>query len=162
MDIERDWPAIKMHFRVSWKSNLHVTIASVNNENKPTATPIGSLFLNADAAGFYFEKFPSRLPQDAVHHPDICVLAVNSSSWFWLVSLFKGRFNTYPAIKLYGILGEKRKATPEEKNRLLKRMRRTNRFKGHRYLWQNMDAIREIKFIRAEKINLGTMTSELP
>lgn len=161
MEIDRDWPAIRAHFRRCWKINFHVTIASVNAEHHPTVTPIGSLFLNEDRTGFYFEKYPALLPQHALVNPNVCILAVNSSRWFWLVSLFRGRFNTYPAIKLYGLLGQKRSATTDEKKRLLNRMRMTRGSKGYDYLWKNMEYIRELKFTRAEKINLGNMTDQL-
>ena len=46
MDIVNDWNKIKKHFNKSFYSNFHVAIASVNKDNKPTVTPIGSLFLN--------------------------------------------------------------------------------------------------------------------
>jgi len=161
MDIFKDWQLIKSHFRLSWKSNFHVSIASVNTEHQPTVTPIGSLFLNEDQTGFYFEKFPTLLPEHALINPNICVLAVNSGTWFWLTSLFKGRFDSYPAIKLYGQLGIKRKVTAPEKQRLLRRMRSTKRLKGYAYLWENMEYVRELKFTRAEKINLGVMTRGL-
>ena len=40
-------------------------------------------------------------------------------------------------------------------------MQITNGLKGNRYLWKKMEFVREIKFTRAEKINLGSMTAEL-
>ena len=161
MDIHHDWASIRAHFRRCWKINFHVTIASVNAEHHPTVTPIGSLFLNEDGTGFYFEKFPNLLPKHALVNPNVCILAVNSSRWFWLVSLFKGRFTTFPAIKLYGVLGQKRIASTDEKNRLLNRMRMTRGLQGHDYLWKDMDYVRELQDIRAEKINLGSMTAHL-
>ncbi|MDZ4706799.1 MAG: hypothetical protein SH818_00230 [Saprospiraceae bacterium] len=161
MEINFDWPAIRAHFRASWKSNFHVSIASVNAEHHPTVTPIGSLFLNQDATGFYFEKYPTSLPLHVQVNPNICILAVNSGRWFWLTSLFRGRFPTYPAVKLYGLMGQKRLATGDEKKRLLNRMKSASRLKGYHYLWKDMEYVRELKFIRAEKINLGSMTSHL-
>ncbi len=75
--------------------------------------------------------------------------------------MFKGKFSHYPAIKLYGQLGERRKATEIETNRLNRRMKTTKALKGNKYLWGKMEFIREIAFTRAEKINLGKMTKEL-
>lgn len=161
MNIKTDWNSIRMHFSKSFKSSLHVSVASVDVENNPTVTPIGSLFLNNDQTGFYFEKFPTKLPVNIKSNINICVLGVNSSKWFWVRSLFKEKFSNTPAIKLYGILGEKRKATEEENRALVRRMRSTNRLKGHKYLWGKMDSVREITFSRVEKINLGKMTSKL-
>lgn len=161
MDIQANWSIIKTHFNRSFSSNFHVAVASVNQHGNPTVTPIGSLFLNSDQTGFYFEKFPSKLPEHALSNPNICVLAVNSSAWFWLKSLFTGQFKTYPAIKLYGQLGIRRKATELENQRLQRRMRFTRRLRGNAYLWGKMEFIREVRFTSAEKIELGRMTAGL-
>lgn len=161
MDITKDWSKIRRHFNTGFRSNLHVSVASVDAENMPTVTPIGSLFLNDDQTGFYFEKYPSKLPVHAKTNKNVCLLAVNSNRLFWVKSLFKGKFNNYPAVKLYGELGDKRKASENELNRLKRRMRATKRLKGHKYLWGKMEHIREISFTNAEKIQLGNMTKDL-
>lgn len=161
MDIKENWIEIRKHFNTSFRTNFHVSFASIDKEGNPTATPIGSLFLNSNQTGFYFEKFPTKLPENSKSHKNICVLAVNSNTFFWLTSLFTGKFNRHPAIKLYGKLGVKRKATEMEIKRLNARMRTTKFLKGNKYLWGNMEYIREITFSKAEKINLGEMTQNL-
>lgn len=161
MDIEAEWEEIRRHFKRSFSTNFHVSIASVDSKNEPTVTPIGSLFLNDDKTGFYFEKYPTKLPRYAGINKKVCVLAVNSGRVFWLKSLFTGKFSKYPAIKLYGELGERRKATAIEKKRLDRRMAPTRGLKGNKYLWEDMPFIREIHFAKAEKINLGDMTRHL-
>lgn len=161
MDIKTNWNKIRLHFSKSFRSNFHVSIASVDSENNPTVTPIGSLFLNKNLTGFYFEKYPSKLPVYAKINRKICVLAVNSSTWFWIKSLIRGKFKNYPAIKLYGELGQKREATKIEITRLNKRMVTTKGMKGNTYLWGDMKLVREITFTKAEKINLGEMTKDL-
>ncbi len=158
MDIISNWDKIKQHFNKSFRSNLHVSVASITSDNIPTVTPIGSLFLNNDQTGFYFEKYPAKLPMYSKINKKICVLAVNSNRWFWLNSLFRGKFKSYPGIKLYGELGEKRKATEIEIKRLNRRMKMTKGMKGHKYLWENMKMIRELNFTDVEIINLGEMT----
>lgn len=161
MDIQSNWEEIRKHFNRSFKTNFHVSIASVGSDNNPTVTPIGSLFLNKNQKGFYFEKFPTKLPENSTRNKNICVLSVNSSTFFWLTSLFRGQFQHHPAIKLYGQLGEKRKASELELKRLKARMKLTKWLKGNDYLWGNMDTVREITFTKAEKINLGKMTQKL-
>jgi len=161
MDIETNWQQIREHFNTSFKTNFHASVASVDKNNNPTVTPIGSLFLNHDQTGFYFEKYPVKLPEHAEHNKNICVLTVNSGKWFWLKSLFSGRFKSHPGIKLYGELGERRPATEKEVKRLNRRMKATKGMKGNSYLWGNMPFVREIKFTHAEKINLGKMTESL-
>ena len=152
------WKKIRTHFRTSFSSSLHVSIASVNAENEPTVTPIGSFFLNKNQTGFYFEKFTTQLPRNAKTNKNVCVLAVNNGKWFWIKSLFKGTFEKNPAIKLYGKLGKKRKATDAELHAFRRRVRFTSRLKGHRLLWDGMDYIREIKFTKAEEMKIGKMT----
>lgn len=161
IDISENWNDIKIHFRKCIKENMHVAIASVDENQIPTITPIGSLFLNNDQTGFYFEKFATKLNKNSKSNKNICILAVNTGKWFWLQSLFKGKFSAYPAVKLYGELGEKRDATPKEFRAFQRRVRSTRRLKGHQYLWKEMSQIREIRFTNAEKINLGNMTKEL-
>ena len=125
INLKKDWNNIRIHFSKSMASSMHVSIASVDENQIPTVTPIGSLFLNKDQTGFYFEKYPTKLPHHAEINKNVCVLAVNSNTWFWLKSLFKGKFNNYPAIKLYGQLGERRKASKIEISRLQHRMKTT-------------------------------------
>lgn len=158
MDIIVNWTDIRKHFNKSFRTNFHVSVASVDKDNNPTVTPIGSLFLNKNQTGFYFEKFPTKLPENSKTNRQICVLGVNSSTMFWLTSLFIGQFKSNPAIKLYGELGERRKATDIEIKRLDSRMHTTKWLKGNKYLWENMEFVREINFTKAEKINLGEMT----
>ncbi len=161
MNIQENWLTIKRHFYTCLKQNLHVAVASVSKEGYPTVTPIGSLFLNQDTSGFYFEKFPSKLPKHAKNNKHICVLAVNNSKWMWFCSLWKGKFLTFPGMKLYGELGKLRKATELEKQRWLKRTKIVKRLKGHDLLWSDMDYVREVHFTKAEIINLGKMTIDL-
>ena len=89
------------------------------------------------------------------------MLAVNSNTWFWIKSLFIGKFKKYPAIKLYGMLAERREATEFEISKLNRRMSATKGLRGNKYLWGEMKIVREIKFVSAEKINLGKMTMKL-
>jgi hypothetical protein len=161
MDLKSNWTEIRKHFNQSFRTNFFVSIASVDKDNNPTVTPIGSLFLNRDQTGFYFEKYPTKLPEHTKNNKNICILAVNSGTLFWLKSLFKGQFKTNPAIKLYGELGERRKATEKELNRLDRRMKATKGLKGNTYLWGSMPIVRELTFTKAEKINLGKMTEHL-
>ncbi|WP_103867384.1 hypothetical protein [Aquimarina sp. I32.4] len=104
MNLIIEWKNIRIHFNKSFKSNLYVSIASVDSNNTPTITPIGSLFLNDYQTGFYFEEFVSKLPIHSNINKNICVLGVNSNHLFWIKSLFKEKFPTSPAIKLYGEL----------------------------------------------------------
>ena len=81
--------------------------------------------------------------------------------FFWIKSLWKGKFSEYPALKLFGTLGQRKEATPQQLRALSRRVRFTSKLKGHKYLWGDMKYIREITFSRVEKINLLNMTKDL-
>jgi len=159
MDLQDNWQEIRAHFNRSVRSSLHVSIGSVSKDGNPTVTPIGSLFLNKGQKGFYFERYTVSLPLNSKYNRHICVLGVYSSKWFWIRSLLKSKFSKPPAIKLYGVLGDRREATEIELARLKKR---TKLFKiskkGYDYLWGDMKYVREISFTKIEKMKLGNMT----
>ncbi|CAL2101567.1 Pyridoxamine 5'-phosphate oxidase family protein [Tenacibaculum sp. 190130A14a] len=162
MDIKKNWKIIRRHVTASFKTSLHVSIATVSKDNTPLVTSIGTLFLNKDQTGFYFEKFSSKLTSNVEVNNQVCVLAVNSSRWFWIKSLYKNKFEKHPALKLYGELGLQRKASDQELSRLERRMKLLKGLKGHTYLWgKGMDTVREIRFNKVEKMKLGIMTAEL-
>ncbi len=136
-------------------------MGSVDANNQPNVSPIGSFFLNGNQTRFYFEKFPRKLPVNIKSNNHICFLAVNSSTWLWLRSLMFGKFSRYPAMQLYATAGDLRKSTDVERSRLHRRMRLTSGFSGNKYLWSDMEMVRDVAFSRAEKINLGKMTDHL-
>ena len=158
MEIEADWQTIKKLFRDSFTSSFHYAISTVTENGEPHVTPIGSLILGAPGYGFYFEEFPSRLPRNLESNPKVCVLAVNSSRWFWLRSLIRGRFKVPPGVRLCGKAGEAREATDKEISLWQKRLRPVRFTKGHALMWRNMRTVRDIEFNRIEPINIGKMT----
>jgi len=156
-----NWDKIRKHFSQSFASSMHVSIASLDENQCPRISPIGSFFLNKDFSGFYFEQYTRQLPRAAKQDQGVCILAVNSSKWFWIKSLFKGQFIDHPAIRLFGELGQRRKATPQEIQALQRRMRATRRLKGHQLLWNDLEYVREVKIIRAEQMKIGKTTNNL-
>lgn len=158
---ESEWLTIRKSINRNFTSNLHVAIASIDKENFPTVTPIGSLFLNADQTGFYLEKFTQSIPQNFKTKQQVCVMSVNSSKWFWLKSIIKGKFKHSPAIRLYGTLQPVRKATELELKRFDKRFKRLSPFKGYQLLWADMVMVRPISFSHVAYISLGEMTIHL-
>jgi len=158
MNLDENWPAIKRVFEQSFKSSFHYSIASVNNDGTPQVTPIGSLFLSEPGHGYYFEEFPQQMPQNFKTNNNICVLAVNSSRWFWFKSLLSGKFVSPPAIRLLGEAGARREANANEIQLWRKRVKQTRFTKGYAMMWKNMKMVREIKFTKAIIINLGEMS----
>ncbi|KAA3619333.1 MAG: pyridoxamine 5'-phosphate oxidase family protein [Calditrichaeota bacterium] len=160
MDINRNWGTVKNLFKSSFKSSFHYAIASVTEDGEPHVTPIGSLILGKSGQGFYFEKFPQHLPQNIKTNKQICVLAVNSSRWFWFKSLVGGKFTTPPAVRLHGVAGELRDATDIEIALWQKRVNSVRFSKGHALMWREMCMVREIKFNKIEPVQIGKMTRD--
>lgn len=160
MELNQNWEQVKILFRESFKSSFHFAIASITDNGEPHVTPIGSLILGKPGHAIYFEEFPGQLPQNYQSNPHICVLAVNSGLWFWFRSLFKGKFPTPPAVRLYGKAGQLRNASAEEIELWQKRVRAVRFTKGHEIMWSNMKKVREIEFSRIEPVLLGPMTKE--
>lgn len=160
MDVSENWKAVKELFKNSFKSSFHYAMATVNEDGEPHVTPIGSLILGKPGYGFYFEEFPRQLPRNFKTNKQVCVLAVNSSRWFWFKSLVTGRFSTPPAIRLCGTAGEIREASKNEIELWHKRVKPLSFSKGHAIMWANMKTVRDIEFTRIEPVHMGEMTRD--
>lgn len=153
-----DWQAIRRHFRRSFSSNLHTAVATADAEGQPSVSPIGSLLLNReDYTGFYFELYTASIPKNARANRRVCVMSVDSGKWFWLKSLFRGNFSRPPMIKLYGELGERRPANPEEIARFQRRAGWLLNLPGGKKLWGQLHFVREIRFDGFELAKLGAV-----
>jgi hypothetical protein len=119
------------------------------------------LVLGKPGCGLYFEKFPHQLPQNFQSSKKVCVLAVNSSMWFWIKSLVRGRFSSPPAVRLHGTVGEKREATEKELALWQKRIRRAGFTRGHAIMWRTMSKVRDIEFTRVDPVQIGAMTRDV-
>lgn len=162
LPMKKEWKRIRAHFRRSVRSNSHFVVTLVDDEGYPRPMPIGSVALNREEPGGYFiEKFTSSFARFGEEGQQICVLAVNTNTWFWLRSLLKGQFYRPPAIRLYGRLGKLREGTAAEKERFQRLVRPARRTKGYKIMWKDMNRVRELTFERAEGANLGLMTDAL-
>ena len=149
------WSQVRLHFRKCQSQNLHQVISTVDELGMPQITPIGTVFLNDDLSGFYFEMYTKTLPDCAKSTKRIAILGVNTSKWYWFKALFKGVFYGPPAVKLYGQLGQRRKATDVEMKRLERRLSSARRMKGYDLLWKNMVLIREFSIDTYKMIEFG-------
>lgn len=160
MITERQWKQIRILCEKVFRSSLHYSIGTVNEDGTPHVTPIGSLIFLDVNKGVYFEYFTRKMPLNFKVSQNVCVLAVNSGKWFWLKSLLRGKFHEPPAIRLKGTAGIKRKATDEEKGIWHRRIGPLRLSKGYNLLWADMDEVREIHFHTVEFVNLGKMTEQ--
>ncbi len=156
-----NWNMIRSHFKRALQRNTYVSIATIKPDGTPHVSPVGSFFLNKDYTGYYLEKFTTAIHKNSPLHPEVSVMGVDPGRWFWLKSLYKGRFDRYPAIRLYGVAGERRPATDEEKERFLKMVRPLKWTKGYPLLWEDMGTVRVIHFHDFEPARLGKMTRHL-
>ena len=145
-DIATHWPDILQVVQQAKKSSRFFSIATVDAQGNPCITPIGHVFFRDDGTAYYFDAYSRHMPQNFQHNRRVCLMAVNSGAGFWLKSLFKGRFNTPPAVRLFGEVGDKRLATPAEKAQLAASIKATSRLKGHQLLWAHLDQVRDIRF----------------
>ncbi len=156
-DLKSRWPEIKKLFRRAFNSSFHYSIASVTAEGTPHVTPIGSLILLDDLKGFYFEIFTKNLPTNLKTNQRVCVMAVDDGFWFWLRSLIAGRYSRPVGFRLYGTVGERRVATPEEIGQFHKRVRHLSFLKGYKLLWKTLHDVRDIQFDSFEEVFIGPM-----
>ena len=160
MDVIENWQEIKKIFNDSFRSSFHFSIATINKDGSPHITPIGSLILGKAGSAIYFEKFTQKIPINGNENKKICVLAVNSGKLFWLKSLLFGGFSKPPAIRLYGKLGNRRKATEKEIKLWQKRVKSVSFTKGHKLMWVNMKTVRELSFDQVEPVQMGEITRQ--
>jgi hypothetical protein len=154
-----DWQVIRHIFRDAFSSSFHFTVASINEDGSPHVTPIGSLLLGEEGRGVYFENYPRNLPRNLQRDQRVCIAAVNTSRWPLIWALFRGKASRPIGVRLYGTVGERRAATPEEVDGFLHRVRFFRFFRGHRLLWGNLHTVREVLFHAFEPVRLPPLGS---
>ena len=162
MEIGNHWAKIREIFEEAYKSCLHFAVATVNEDGSPHVTPIGALFLRENQTGFYFEEYPSKMPENLKRSPRVCVLAVNADKSFWAKSLMEGKFATPPAVRLMGTVGEVREAASQEVAAWQERVALAKGTKGYNLMWGRFGGrVRDIQFDSFEPVYLGEMAKGL-
>ncbi|WP_141433988.1 pyridoxamine 5'-phosphate oxidase family protein [Bacillus sp. 03113] len=138
------------------------SFATVNPDGTPHVTPIGSLILSKDEPkGIYFQIFTSQMTQNLEHNNQVCILAVNSSKWFFLRSILSRKFKTPPGVRLSGTVGEKRIATEDEIQSLKENLGLLGRFFKVGPGGLNIKYVRDIHFDSVKPVSVGKLTSGL-
>lgn len=161
MNIDKDWPLIQDVFESGIRSSKHCAIASVDRHGRPHITPIGFIFLRDDRTAFYFEQYTKALPANFEHSKNVCLMTVNSGLSFWLRSLWRGRFLSYPGIRLHGEVGELREARPEELARLEARIGGARHLRGGKLIWSGLNNVRDIKLTSVDPVKYPRMMAHL-
>ncbi len=165
MDIsEQQWSRIKKFFSDATAGSLrwsipYQTVATINEDGSPHITPIGSLILKEDKQGFYIEAFSRHMPRNLQQDQRICILLVNMNIWFLAKSFMLGKFDHPWGVRLMGIVGKKREATPQEISDFRKKIKHMKIFKGPRLMFDdlNLKYGREVSFHSFEPIQMGPM-----
>lgn len=136
------------------------SVATVNEVGMPHVSPIGSVVLNDEKHGWFFQKFTKRIPQNSAHCEYATIMAVNDGRWFWLKSVLKGQFKKPPAMRILVKLGKLRPATEAESAKFQRRVGIFKRTKGYAMMWQEMAEIREFEIVEYKPVFISTMTKD--
>ena len=161
MDIKQHWPEILNVLKSGKKANRFFSIATVDKNGNPHVTPIGHVFFSDDMTGYYFDAFSKAMPENFQNNKKICLMSVNSSTGFWLTSLFKGKFSSAPAVRLMGEVSDIRDATPQEIQQLKDSIKITSKLKGHKMLWGDLTRVRDMKFTEFSPATYPVMCEDL-
>jgi len=161
MSIENQWKKIKWVVEQGQASTFYCSIASIAEDGTPNVTPIGTVFLNDDPSGYFFDHYAAALPQNIDRNPNVCLMAVNAGKWFWLKSFLFGQFVAPPGVRLFGTAGPKRQATPEEIRLIETRVKPSKWLKGAQLLWSDFSHVRDIKFNSYRPVTYPKMMSGL-
>ena len=161
MNLNDHWPEVKQTFESCLAASKHCAIASVDAEGNPHITPIGFIFLQDKLTAFYFEQYSNSIPNNIKHNQNVCLMTVNSSSWYWFKSLLSGKFSSSPGIRLYGVMGQRRKALPTEIQRYKNKIHSTRKLKGNKLLWQGLETVRDIQLTSFKPVQYPEMMEGL-
>lgn len=161
MDLKQNWGQIKAAFESGIQSSRHCAIGTVGPDGSPHVTPIGFIFLRDDYTAYYFEEYTKQIPINVRHNPRVCLMTVNSGALFWLRSLYKGRFDSSPGIRLFGTAGERRPASDAEKAMYRARVKPLRRTKGYARIWRDLNHVRDISIDRFDPVSYPNMTQHL-
>ena len=155
------WNLIRPVFDNAFKSCMHISMATVNEDGSPHITPIGSLILREDTTGYFFDQYCTRTRENIARNPRACFLAVNADRPFWVKSLLIGKFSAAPAVRLMGTVKELREATSDEIAAWQNRIAFARLTKGYEIMWSRMHSVRDVQFDSFEPMSSGKMTSGL-
>lgn len=161
MELATHWEEIRKVVSHGQKSAIHCSIASVSPDGAPHVTPVGTVFLRENCTGYYFDQYTNWLARNVDHNPRVCVMAVNTGSWFWFRSLLSGRFSSPPGVRLYGTVSPARPADATELQAVRKRVGQARRLAGGRLLWSQFQTVRDITFTDFHPVSYPSMMEGL-
>jgi hypothetical protein len=161
MITDEKWDAIRSVFDEAFRSCLHFAMATVNEDGSPRITPIGALILRDNKTGFFFDEYCTGTRENLNRNPPVCFLAVNAEKTFWGKSLAAGKFVSPPAVRLMGIVSDRREATTDEIAAWQSHVAFARGTKGYELLWSRMHSVRDVSFDSFEPVEMDVMTAGL-
>lgn len=141
----------------------YCALATLDPDGAPDVTPIGSLRLGEMGRGYYFEEYAATLAGRFRRDARVCVLVLNGDWWSLLWAMLRGRSRQPLGVRLHGRVGERREATPEERDGFLRRVRALRFTRGYRLVWGGkMKTVREISFDRFEPVRIPPLGPAWP
>lgn len=158
---DEEWSTICDVVRRGLASNLHCSVATINDDGSPHVTPIGSIDLTEPGRGLYFELFATGLGRNLSRDPRFTLMAVDSSPDYWMTSLADGKFVDHTGVRLAGVASERRPATKDEAERFRRRVNPLDGLPGHDLLWGKLASVRDLQFSRVMPVRFGSMSAHL-
>ncbi len=121
--------------------STYCSIATVTKDGNPHVTPIGSVIMKTKEKGVFFEKFTKSIPVNIMKNNLATLMFVNDGRWFWLKSLFKGSFESPPAIRVLVKFGDLREEKDGEGKVFKRKVKIFSFTKGHKRLWSDMSHV---------------------
>lgn len=147
------------HIKNLIKNSLYCSVSVVSKDGHPHSSPIGSVYLQNAQKGYFIELFSKSCGDQAGNKA--CIMAVNTSMWFWLKSLFSGRFSTPPATRLLVSLEERRQISEQELASFHRRVKPFRRLKGYKHMWSSARFVRPFTVDKVIPVSIGKMTKHL-
>ena len=160
---DEEWGNILRYYSNSTHATSSPTIpycafSTVSEDGSPRVAPYTSLILGDNRQGFYFDELSTQTSLNLERDQRVCILVVKTNKLFWIKTVFLGRFDYPPGIRLMGKVGKKREATVQEVNTFKKPLKRLKFFKGYEPIWGFMKHGREIYFDTFEPVRCRTLT----
>jgi hypothetical protein len=158
-----DWSIIRRVLRDGFATSMHFAVASLGDDGAPHVTPIGSLVLGEPGQAFYSEEYAAGLARRLDRDPRVCVMAMNTSRWNFLRTLWRGEAREPYGVRLYGTAGPRRPATEAELAFFRRRVHALRFLRGHRLLWGNkLRTLRDVRFHGFEPVRIGPLGDPWP
>ncbi|MCA9491276.1 MAG: hypothetical protein KC621_15200 [Myxococcales bacterium] len=157
------WKVARRVAARSFGTSFHFSVASLAADGSPRLTPVGSVMLSEEPGHLVFvELFAHGLAARLDADPRICLMGVDSGRLLWLSSLWRARFPSPPALRMWGQASpSSRPITPDEERRWLRRVGWLRRTRGGARLWGHPGPVRDVRVESLDGVGLAGMAPRI-